>query len=71
MLQVRIPVCSIGGVKVSNAADTVAAGAAGAAVVSGIFAAESPAEASRELRRVVDEALTSRGQQQWAQQQSP
>ena len=57
---VRLPVVSIGGVKASNAGDTVAAGAAGAAVVSGIFAAENPADAAREIRRVVDEALAQR-----------
>lgn len=57
----RLPaVVSIGGVKVSNAAHTIAAGCAGAAVVSGIFAAESPADASRELLGVVDAALAAR-----------
>eukprot|EP00887_Chlorella_sp_A99_P000146 scaffold16.g146.t1 len=38
---VRIPVVSIGGVATSNAGDTVAAGAAGAAVVTAIFDADS------------------------------
>ncbi|GAB4815842.1 hypothetical protein N2152v2_002888 [Parachlorella kessleri] len=57
---VRIPVVSIGGIKASNASDAIAAGAAGAAVVSGIFAAENPADAAREIRQIVDEALAQR-----------
>lgn len=56
-------VVSIGGVKASNAADTIAAGCAGAAVVSGLFAVESPTEAARQLLTVVDGALAARQQQ--------
>ncbi|PSC75210.1 thiamine biosynthetic bifunctional enzyme chloroplastic isoform C [Micractinium conductrix] len=58
---VDIPVVAIGGVKVGNAAETVAAGCAGAAVVSGVFAVASPADACRELLGVVDAALAQRG----------
>ena len=56
-------VVSIGGIKAGNAGQTVAAGCAGAAVVSGIFGADSPAEASQELLLAVDAALRERGQQ--------
>ena len=56
-------VVSIGGIKAGNAGQTVAAGCAGAAVVSGIFAADSPAEASQELLAAVDAALRERGLQ--------
>ena len=52
-----LPVCSIGGVTTANVVDTIAAGAAGAAVVTAIFDAPSPAEAARELRQRVDSAL--------------
>jgi thiamine monophosphate synthase len=55
-------VVSIGGIKAGNAGQTVAAGCAGAAVVSGIFGAKSPAEASQELLLAVDAALRERGQ---------
>ena len=51
------PVVAIGGVNAGNVADAVAAGASGAAVVSGLFAAADPTQATRELRRVVDAAL--------------
>ncbi|EFN53733.1 hypothetical protein CHLNCDRAFT_58425 [Chlorella variabilis] len=60
---VSIPVVSIGGIKASNAAETIAAGCAGAAVVSGIFGADSPADASRELLAAVDAALAQRAAQ--------
>jgi thiamine-phosphate pyrophosphorylase len=50
---VSIPVVAIGGVDVSNAADCIAAGAAGVAVVRA--AAETQA-----LRAVIDEALAAR-----------
>lgn len=55
---------SIGGVKASNAAATIAAGCGGAAVVSGLFAVESPTAAAKELAAVVDAALAARQQQQ-------
>lgn len=57
---VSIPVVSIGGVNAGNAAATVAAGCAGAAVVSGIFGVEAPADAARALRDAVEAALAER-----------
>ncbi|KAI3425347.1 hypothetical protein D9Q98_009111 [Chlorella vulgaris] len=57
---VSIPVVSIGGVKASNAGETVLAGCAGAAVVSDIFGADSPADAARQLLAAVDAALAQR-----------
>ena len=59
-----LAVVSIGGVKASNAAATIAAGCGGAAVVSGLFAVESPTAAAKELAAVVDAALAARQQQQ-------
>jgi thiamine monophosphate synthase len=60
-------VVSIGGVKASNAGETIAAGCAGAAVVSGVFGADSPADAARDLRAAVDAALEARRQRQQPQ----
>lgn len=58
---VDIPVVSIGGVTAANAAETIRAGAAGAAVVSAIFSAADPVAATRQLRAAVDGALAERG----------
>jgi thiamine monophosphate synthase len=55
-----LAVVSIGGVKASNAGETVLAGCAGAAVVSDIFGADSPADAARQLLAAVDAALAQR-----------
>lgn len=52
-----VPVVSIGGVGLANAADTVQAGAAGIAVVSAVFAAPDAQAAAAELRAAVDAAL--------------
>jgi len=52
----QLPVVAIGGLKRSNAATAIRAGAAGVAVVSEICCAEDPALATRELARVVREA---------------
>jgi thiamine-phosphate pyrophosphorylase len=46
---VSIPVVAIGGIEPANAAEAVAAGANGVAVISAITAAEDPAAATREL----------------------
>lgn len=51
-----VPVLAIGGVGPDNAADMLAAGAGGIAVVRAIMAADDPAAAARELRRIVDAA---------------
>ncbi len=52
---VGIPVVGIGSVDVSNAAEVLATGAAGVAVVSAVGAAEDPAEATRKLASAVSE----------------
>ncbi|MBS0533655.1 MAG: thiamine phosphate synthase [Proteobacteria bacterium] len=55
------PICAIAGIDASNAADVVAAGADGVAVISALSMARDPAVAAQELRNVVDAALTKRG----------
>lgn len=57
---VHIPVVAIGGIKAHNAAEAVAAGADGVAVITAVVAAEDVAGAARELRRVVAEARRKR-----------
>lgn len=55
------PVCAISGINAGNAADTIAAGADGVAVISALSLVADPARAARELRAVVDDALKRRG----------
>jgi thiamine-phosphate pyrophosphorylase len=50
---VSIPCVAIGGISTANAAEVVAAGADGVAVISAITAAESPEAATRELADAV------------------
>ncbi len=50
---VPIPVVAIGGINATNAADAIAAGAQGIAVVSAVVAAEDVATAARQLRALV------------------
>jgi thiamine-phosphate pyrophosphorylase len=50
-----VPWIAIGGIDAANAADVIAAGAAGIAVVSAICAADDPAEAAAGLRRAIAE----------------
>jgi len=52
----ELPVVAIGGIDAANAADVIAAGAAGVGVVSAVADADDPVAAVRELRGVVDEA---------------
>jgi thiamine-phosphate pyrophosphorylase len=47
---------AIGGIKATNAADVIRAGADGVAVVSAIGSAPDPAAAARELRQVIHRA---------------
>jgi thiamine-phosphate pyrophosphorylase len=54
------PVCAIAGIDADNAAPTVTAGADGVSVISALSLADSPTDAARELRAVVDEALAER-----------
>jgi thiamine-phosphate pyrophosphorylase len=53
----NFPMCAIAGINACNAADTIAAGADGVAVISALSLAPDPAAAARELRAIVDVAL--------------
>ncbi len=55
------PICAIAGITEANAADVIAAGADGVAVISALSFAPDPAEAARKLRAAVDVALQKRG----------
>ena len=60
-LRPGFPICAISGINAGNAADTIAAGADGVAVISALSLAGDPGKAARELRAVVDDALKRRG----------
>jgi thiamine-phosphate pyrophosphorylase len=53
---IHIPVVAIGGITASNAADAIAAGAHGVAVISSVVGAEDVASAARRLAEVVRNA---------------
>jgi thiamine-phosphate pyrophosphorylase len=55
------PICAIAGITEANAANVIAAGADGIAVISALSFAPDPAEASGRLRGIIDAALTKRG----------
>jgi thiamine-phosphate pyrophosphorylase len=55
------PICAIAGITAENAADVIAAGADGVSVISALSLAPDPAQAARELRHVVANALQRRG----------
>jgi thiamine-phosphate pyrophosphorylase len=57
----KLPLVAIGGLHAGNAADAIAAGADGVAVVSAVCAAPDPGAATRELKEVVGAALGERG----------
>jgi thiamine-phosphate pyrophosphorylase len=57
----KFPVCAIAGINSSNAAEVIAAGADGVAVISALSLVPDPAQAARDLRAVVDDALKRRG----------
>jgi len=59
----KMPVVAIAGIDKANAADVIAAGADGVAVISAISRARDPGAATRELRAIVDRALAQRGGQ--------
>jgi thiamine-phosphate pyrophosphorylase len=59
--QAEFPVGAIAGIDAGNAAETVAAGADGVAVISTLSLAPDPAAATRALRKVLDAALAKRG----------
>lgn len=54
---VNLPIVGIGGIGPRNAAEVIAAGAAGVAVVSAIVAADDPEAAARSLKETVTAAL--------------
>ncbi len=55
------PICAIAGINATNAADVIAAGADGVAVISALSLAPDPAKAAQDLRAAVDGALARRG----------
>lgn len=55
------PIGAIAGIDESNAADVIAAGADGIAVISALSFAPDPAQAAGKLRVIIDAALTKRG----------
>jgi thiamine-phosphate pyrophosphorylase len=48
-----LPAVAVGGVTAENAAETIAAGAAGIAVIAGVFGSSDPAAAARRLRSAI------------------
>ena len=57
----QMPVGAIAGIDGSNAANTIAAGADGVAVISALSMAPDPKAAAQSLRKVIDAARTKRG----------
>jgi thiamine-phosphate pyrophosphorylase len=55
------PICAIAGINESNAAEVIAAGADGVAVISALSMVPDPEKAALNLRAVVDEAIERRG----------
>jgi thiamine-phosphate pyrophosphorylase len=56
-----LPVCGIAGIDAGNAAEVIAAGADGVAVISALSLVPSPETAARQLRDIVDGVLAKRG----------
>jgi thiamine-phosphate pyrophosphorylase len=56
-----LPVCGIAGIDAGNAAEVIAAGADGVAVISALSLAPDPAAAARTLRQIVDAMQAKRG----------
>ena len=56
-----LPVCGIAGIDASNAAEVIAAGADGVAVISALALVPSPETAAHQLRDIVDAVLAKRG----------
>ena len=57
----KLPLAGIAGIDASNAAEVIAAGADGVAVISALSLAPDPAAAARALREIVDAMLAKRG----------
>lgn len=60
MREPDFPICAIAGITAGNAAEVIAAGADGVAVISALSRAPDPRQAARELRAIVDDALARR-----------
>ncbi len=56
----RLPLCGLAGIDATNAADVIAAGADGVAVISALSLQPDPRAAARTLRAIVDAALAKR-----------
>lgn len=56
-----LQICGIAGIDASNAAEVIAAGADGIAVISALSLAPDPVTAARSLRQIVDAMLAKRG----------
>lgn len=59
----KFPICAIAGINQSNAADVIAQGADGVAVISALSLAGDPSAAARDLLSAVDGALARRARQ--------
>jgi thiamine-phosphate pyrophosphorylase len=57
----NLPLAGIAGIDAGNAAEVIAAGAGGIAVISALSLAPDPAAAARTLREIVDAMLAKRG----------
>jgi thiamine-phosphate pyrophosphorylase len=57
----QLPVCGIAGIDAGNAAEVIAAGADGVAVISALSLVSDPEAAARGLREIVDAMLAKRG----------
>ncbi len=57
----QLPLCGIAGIDATNAADVIAAGADGIAVIAALSLRNDPQAAARDLRAIVDAALARRG----------
>jgi thiamine-phosphate pyrophosphorylase len=58
----RIPIGAIAGIDLESAPKVVRAGADGVAVISALFRAADPAEATRRMRRAIDQAIEEKTQ---------
>ena len=56
-----LPVCGIAGIDTGNAAEVIAAGADGVAVISALSLVPNPETAAHRLREIVDAVLAKRG----------
>jgi thiamine-phosphate pyrophosphorylase len=56
-----VPVCGIAGIDANNAAEVIAAGADGIAVISALSLVPNPETAAHQLREIVDAVLAKRG----------